>query len=809
MMEGLRRDLGLALRMLARTPGVTALAVITLALGIGANTAIFSAADALLLRPLPYPHAARIYTIGTRSRQNGENDNISIGQYLLLRSHCQACAAVAALDAGAGSNLSGGTGRPLRVSSAAVTGGYFPLLGLPLVLGRNFSAAEQAPGAAGVVIVSQSLWRQRYGGDAAILGRGVEVNGRAATIIGVAPDADGPGIDLWMPLDPHAAAVAAQGPNIETLVRLRPGVSPSQFQAELDLLSAAYHRIARKRYTRRANFWATSYHQDVVGPMASQVIMLLFAAGLVLIIACVNVGNLLLSRANTRRQEMALRTALGAGRGRLVRQLLTESVLLAIGGGALGLLLAWGLLPLLRRFLNPVSAFSIGAAPLPVAIGTNGTVLLFAFALAVVTGVLFGLVPAAQATSGDLYGAIKQEGAQTGGGRRRRRASNTLVIVEMALACTLLAAAGLVLVSFWRIAHQPVGFATNHVLTLETSLTGPRQNKPALAAVYVASALRRARRVPGVVAAAATVGIPLVRGMNGGFRASGPHPQGYGQWLPVTPEFFSTLQLPIVAGRAFTAADTAGSEPVCIVSADLARRFWPHQNPVGQQITLATPRRVVGVAAAARMMAAGYRQMFNVYVPMAQASAALFSMDNRWFSLAFLARTRGHPADSALAVERAIQAADPNQPLFGLRTLDQVRGLTLVNFRWITLLIAAFAALALVLSAIGIYGVMAHAVGQRTREIGIRLALGARQGQIQQMILGQALAVAAVGAGIGLFGAWAAASWLSSQIANVGTLNGWLLAAAVVILLLAAAVAAYRPARRAMRVDPLTALRQE
>ncbi|MGH9527597.1 MAG: FtsX-like permease family protein, partial [Terriglobales bacterium] len=290
---------------------------------------------------------------------------------------------------------------------------------------------------------------------------------------------------------------------------------------------------------------------------------------------------------------------------------------------------------------------------------------------------------------------------------------------------------------------------------------------------------------------------------------SGPHPQGYGQWLPVTPEFFSTLQLPIVAGRAFTAADDAAGEPVCIVSADLARHFWPGENPIGQQITFATPRRVVGVAAAARMMAAGYRQMFNVYVPLAQASAALFSMDSHWFSLAFLARTRGHPADSALAVERAIQAADPNQPLFGLRTLDQVRGLTLVNFRWITLLIAAFAALALVLSAIGIYGVMAHAVGQRTREIGIRLALGARQGQIQQMILGQALAVAAVGAGIGLFGAWAAASWLSSQIANVGTLNGWLLAAAVVILLLAAAVAAYRPARRAMRVDPLTALRQE
>ncbi|MGH9490650.1 MAG: ABC transporter permease, partial [Terriglobales bacterium] len=495
MTEGLRRDLGLALRMLSRTPGVTALAVITLALGIGANTAIFSAADALLLRPLPYHQAQELFTVGLRVPRGGENDAVTIGQYLFLHQHCQVCASSAALDGGSGSNLSGG-GRPLRVQSVAVTRDFFPLLGLPLVLGRNFSAADQRPGAAGVVILSQSLWRQRFGGDAAILGRGVEVNGRAATIIGVAPDADGPGIDLWMPLDPHAAAMAAQGPNIETLVRLRPGVSSGQFQAELGLLSAAYHRIAPQAYPRKGRFWPTGYRQDLTGSLAPEVMLLLIAVGLVLIIACVNVGGLLLARANARRQEMALRAALGAGRGRLLRQLLTESVLLAVIGAGLGLLLAAALLPLLRQFLAGASALSWGPAALPVAMRLDGTVLLFAFGLAVVTGILFGLVPAARATSGDLYGAIKQERGQSAG-RQRRQASNTLVIVEMALACALLAAAGLVLVSFWRIAHQPVGFATNHVLTLETSLTGPRQKEPALAAVYVASALRRARRLPG------------------------------------------------------------------------------------------------------------------------------------------------------------------------------------------------------------------------------------------------------------------------------------------------------------------------
>ncbi|MGH9534995.1 MAG: ABC transporter permease, partial [Terriglobales bacterium] len=789
-MERLWQDLGFALRMLAKAPGITVLVVLTLALGIGANTALFSAADALLLRPLPYPDAAQIYTIGTHARQGGENDEISIARYRFLRAHCRVCATAAALDASAGSNLSGG-GRSLRVNSAAVTQGYLPLMGLPLVLGRNFSPADQMPVAAAVVILSRSLWAQRFGGDPHILGQSLRVDGKLATVIGVAPDADGPGIGLWMPLDPHSPAVAEQGPNIETLIRLRPGVSARQAQAELDVLSATYRRLAPEAYPRDGRFWATSYRQDLTGPLAPEVILLLIAVGLVLIIGCVNVGNLLLSRANTRRQEMALRAALGAGRGRLLRQLLTESVLLALIGAGLGLVLAWALLPLLRQFLTGASALSLGPAPLPVAIGLNGAVLLFAFGLAAVTGILFGLAPAARATGGDLYGAIKQEGAQAGGGRRRRRASHTLVIVEMALASVLLAAAGLVLASFWRIAHKPVGFATGNVLTLETSLTGPRQQKPALAAAYIARALGRARRLPGVLSVAATVGIPLVRGMNDGFRASGRHPQGYGQWLPVTPEFFATLQLPMVAGRAFTASDNASGEPVCIVSTDLARHLWPNQNPIGQQITFTTPRRVVGVAAAARMMAAGGRQMYNVYVPLAQASARLFSMDNRWFPLAFLARTRGHPAMAAMAVEKAIQAADPGQPLYALRTLDQVRGVTLSNSRWLTWLIAAFAVLALVLGAIGIYGVMAHAVGQRTREIGIRMALGAGRGQIARMILGQALVVAGVGIVIGGIGAVAAAGWLRSQIPGVGNLNGWLLAVTAGVLFAAAAIAAY------------------
>ncbi len=811
-MGQLRQDLRFAVRMLAKTPAFTLLVVLTLALGIGANTAIFSATDALILRPLPYPHSHQLAAVGLRfPRGGGENQNITIGQYRFLRAHCRVCEHIAALDAGSGSNLTGG-GRPVRVSSAAVTHQFFLLLGLPLVLGRDFTARQQAAGAPGVVILSRKLWLQRFHGSRRVLGQSVQVNGRLATIIGVAPNADGPGIDLWAPLDPRSPAVARQGPNIATLVRLRPGVALHQAQAEFDVLSGAYHRIAGGRYGHNATFWATSYHQELVGPMAGEVLLLLYAVALVLLVACVNVGNLLLARANARRQEMALRAALGAGRGRLLRQLLTESVLLALAGASVGLLLAAAALPLLRRLLSGVNALSLGPTALPVAIHLNSTVLLFAFGLAAATGMVFGLVPASYVLSGDLHAAIKQEAAASGGGRGRRRASQILVAVEMAVACSLLAGAALVLASFLRLAKRPVGFSPGRVLTLQTALTGPRRRQPSLAANYITGALRRVRRLPGVTAAAASTGMPLVRGMNMGFTAPGTHASGYpiAQWLPVTPQFFRALRLPIVAGRAFTSTDNAGGAPVCIVSADLARHYWPRRNPIGRQIVFGTPRRVVGVAAAARLMGFGQGgQMYNVYIPLAQASPKAFALANGWFPLVFLVRTRGNPALAGLSVRRAIQSADPSQPLFALRTLEQVQGLTLADFQLITGLIAAFAILALVLGAVGIYGVMSHAVGQRRREIGIRMALGASRRRIERMILGQALAVAAVGAGLGAAGAVMASGWLRHQIPGVGALNGWLVAAAVALLMAMAAVAAYRPARQAMRLDPLEALRRE
>lgn len=462
--------------------------------------------------------------------------------------------------------------------------------------------------------------------------------------------------------------------------------------------------------------------------------------------------------------------------------------------------------------LTGVSALSLGPAALPVAIHLNPTVLLFAFGLAVATGIVFGLAPASYALGGDLHAAIKQEAAASGGGRGRRRASQILVAVEMAVACSLLAGAALVLASFLRLARRPVGFSPGHVLTLQTALAGPRRQQPSLAVRYIADALRRVRRLPGVTAAAASTGMPLVRGMNMGFTAPGTHASGYpiAQWLPVTHQFFRALRLHIVAGRAFTRADNAAGAPVCIVSADLARHYWPHQNPIGRQIVFHTPRRVVGVAAAARRIGFGQGgQMYNVYIPLEQASPKLFALANGWFPLVFLVRSRGNPALAGFSIRRAIQNADPRQPLFALRTLDHVHGLTLADFQLITALIAAFAVLACMLGAVGIYGVMSHAVGQRRREIGIRMALGASRRRIQRMILGQALAVAAVGVGFGAAGAVMASGWLRHQLPGVGALNGWLVAAAAAVLMATAAVAAYRPARRAMRLDPLAALRQE
>lgn len=810
-MEQLLQDLKYGLRMLAKSPGFSAVAILTLALGIGANTVIFSAVDALLLRPLPYPHADQIMQV-LRSYPKGDiEDGITIGSYQWLATHCRSCESVSAADGGSGGNLTGGL-QPLRVRTAQVNAQYFHLLQMPPELGRAFSAQDEANGAPGVAILSDALWRQRYGADPRIVGRTIHLDSALYTVVGIAQRATDPNVDLWTALHPNDPNVASQGPNISVTVRLQTGVTASQAQAEMTLLAAGYNR---RHPTRYANTLLLRDYQTVqLGDLKPELLMLLYAVGLVLLIACVNVANLLLSRANARRREMAVRAAIGAGRGRIIRQLLTESVLLGLIGGGVGLLLAWAGLPLLLRaapggmgefFSGP----GIGALFAVTPVRLDGSVLLFALGLAVATGILFGLAPAWQTAKIDLHASLKEEGARAGGGARRRRTQSALVVGEVALAYVLLASSALLIASFVYLERLNVGFDTHAVLTVDTALSGARQKSAAAANRYLDRAIASLESLPNVSSAAAIVGMPLVRGMNNGFRASSQTPQGYAQWLPVTPEFFRALGLKIVQGRDFAATDNAGGENVCIVSGDLARRHWPRGNALGQQIVFGKPRRIVGITAPARMMAYDMRQMENVYVPLAQASDDSFSLASGWFPVAFLIRVRGNPAGIEQAVLRRLQAVDDQQPLFGMRTLDQVRGATLGTFQFMVWLLGLFAALALILGAIGIYGVMSHAVAQRTREIGIRMALGATRGRIMALVVREALTLAAIGLAAGVVGAVLSSRLLAGMLYGVRANNAWALAAVAIVLLAVVLAACQIPARRAMRVDPTEALRYE
>ncbi|MGH9541431.1 MAG: ABC transporter permease [Terriglobales bacterium] len=812
-MERLVQDLQYALRMLAKSPGFTAVAVLTLALGIGANAVIFSAVNAILLRPLPYSHADRLFAVLSRWPRGGLQEGVFIGDYQLLAAGCRSCESVAAYVPGAGGNLTGGS-RPLRVRTEQVTADYFHVLEMPPELGRAFTAQDELTGAAGVAILSDALWRQRFGADPAIVGKAIHLDGALYTVTGVARPHSDPeaSTELWTALHPDDPRVARQGPNIGVVVRLKPGVSAGAAQAEMNLLADAYNRQHPNPY--KVGLALRGLQADLANDIKPQLLMLLYAVGLVLLIACVNVANLLLSRANERRREMAVRVAIGAGRGRIVRQLLTESVLLGLIGGGGGLLLAWAGLPLLLRsatggagefFSGPGLSQIFAASP----VRLDGRVLLYALGLAIATGILFGLAPAWQAARGDLHASLKEEGARAGGGARRRRTQSTLVVGEVALAYVLLASAALLIASFVYLARLNVGFDTHHVLTVDTSLSGARRASAATANRYLDQAIASIERLPGVTSAAAIVGMPLVRGMNDGFRATSKTPEGYAQILPVTPEFFATLGLKIAQGRGFTAADNAGGEPVCVISPDLARRHWPDGNAVGQQIVFDKPYRVVGVTAPARMMEYDMGQMENLYLPLSQFPDRALDLAAGWFPIAVLVRAQGDPAQLEQPVLRALEAVDPQQPFFGVSTLDQVRGGTLAKFQFVVLLLGLFAAVALILGAIGIYGVMAHAVAQRTHEMGIRLALGATRGRIMALVVREALLLAGIGLGIGAAASVFASRLLTDMLYGVRANNVWILLAVAAALLAVAWAACQVPARRAMGVDPSEALRHE
>jgi putative ABC transport system permease protein len=805
------RDIRFGIRMLVKNPAFTAVAVLTLALGIGANTAIFSVIDAALLRPLPYPNADRIVVL-YQLDQDKQTDNPAPADFLDLRKQSSSFAYLAA-HRGLPFNLSG-NGQPERVEGAVVTSDFFAALGVRAVQGRTIQPDLDPPGGTSVAVLGYGLWQRRFGGDANIVGRAIEVDGVSRIVVGIMPPgfAFPAGTELWTssrfaavphPLRPTEDPSALRDSHyFESFGRLKPSVTLAQATTEVDTITK---RLKQQYGDKEEGFGATliPLRQDLVGETRPALLILLGAVALVLLIACVNVANIILARGASRQKEMALRIALGAGRFHLLRHLLVESLLLALAGGALGILLAlWGLAPL--RALVPTDM--IGGAP----IALDSRVLLFTLFASLASGVLFGLIPGSRLLGTDLNVSLQEGGRGSAGGGRARRMRSALVVTEIAMAAVLLIAAGLLLRSFSRLLNVPEGFNPDHVLSLQMALPQARYPKPGDRVAFLKNTLERVDSLPGIASASAISRLPLNPGNSSRSveiegRTAPPSGDIAPDYLVVTADYFQTLGVPLLAGRTFTDRDDANALPVAIVSEATARHFWPGQDVIGKHFRGAcgddkTWCQVVGVVGDIKQHHLEQASKLAVYVPFLQ---------DPWAFFALVVRTKLEPASAASAVEGAIHSVDADEPVYNVRSMRDVEAASLSPQRLQIALIGLFAALALILACMGIYGVMAYSVAQRTNEIGVRMALGAQTGNVLGLVLGEGLRLALLGAAIGLAGSFFAARLLSGMLFGVTPSDPFTFASVAVVLVAVAMVACYVPARRATRVDPLVALRYE
>jgi putative ABC transport system permease protein len=805
------QDIRFGARMLAKNPAFTAISVLTLALGIGANTAIFGVIDAALLRPLPYPNADRIVVLYQQD-QDRQNDDPAPADFLDFRRESSSFAYLAAYR-GLPFNLSG-NGLPERVEGTVVTSDFFAALGVQALRGRTILPDLDRPGGTSVVVLSYGLWQRRFGGSADIVGRAIDIDGELRIVVGVMPlDFAYPaGSELWTssrfaapphPLRPAEDPATVRGSHyFESFGRLKPGVTLGQAATEVDTITK---RLKQQYGNDEDGFGATviPLREDLVGETRPALLILLGAVALVLLIACVNVANIVLARGASRQKEMALRIALGAGRLRLLRHFLTESTLLALAGGALGILLAiWGLQPL--RALVP--ARMIGGA----AIALDSRVLLFTLLASLASGVVFGLIPGLRLGETDVNRALQEGGRGSAGGARARRTRSALVVTEIALAAVLLTGAGLLLRSFSHLLKVPEGFNPEQVLSLQLSLPPARYPKPGDRASFVKNAVERINSLPGIAAASAISRLPLNPGNSSrSVEVEGRTPPPSGDispdYLVVTPDYFHTLVVPLLSGRTFTDRDDASALPVAIVSEATAHHFWPGEDAVGKHISGAcgdekTWCQVVGVVGDIKQHHLEQASRLAVYVPFAQ---------DPWAFFAIVVRTKLEPASAASAVEGAIHSVDRDEPVYNVRTMRDVEAASLSPQRLQIALIGLFAALALVLACMGIYGVMAYSVAQRTGEMGVRMALGAQTSNVLGLVLAEGLRLAVLGAAIGLAGSFFAARLLSGMLFGVTPSDPLTFAGVAIVLILVALLACYIPARRATRVDPLVALRYE
>jgi putative ABC transport system permease protein len=806
-MESLLSDVRYAARNLFRRPGFTIIAVITLALGIGANTAIFSAINALLLKPLPFPELDRVVAVWDKLPSRGvQRNEVTVANYLDWQSQTQSFEQLA-LYRWWSANLTG-IDPPERIQGFLVTANFLDTTGMKPIMGRNFLPEENQPGKGAVAVITHSLWQRRFGGDPNILNKKITINSITRTVVGVMPERFNfpKGAEVYAPLPMTPELMKSRGDHsYYVLGRLKPGASIPGAQAELDNITA---RLEQQFPETNKGWGATIFPivADTVRTYDTALWIMMGAVGFVLLIACANVANLMLARASGRKKEIALRTALGASRWRIVRQLLTESLIVALIGGALGVLIGfWGIDAL--RAANPAEASRF--APGWYQLGINAPVLLFTLGLSVVSGIVFGLVPALQASRTNLNDSLKEGGRQTSASSHRLRSS--LVVFEFALSLVLLVGAGLLTRSFLALVKTDPGFNPDHVLTMNLMLPAAKyKDQPARAAFYN-DLVQRVKTQPGVESAAVVNYLPL-----GGANSSdsylvegepepAPGDENDGRYRVATPDYFRTMGISIVRGRGFTDQDKAGAPPVVIVNEAFVRKHWPGADPIGKRIRFYGPlerapwMQVVGVIA-------DVKHELNLavtpeyYLPHAQ---------NPWNAMVLVAKTSVEPGSLAGALRQQVWAIDKDQPVFDVKTMQEVRSTSVAVYSFSSVMLGIFAFVALLLASIGIYGVMAFAVTQRTQEIGIRIALGARSVDVLKLVVKHGMKLALLGMVIGLAGSWAVTRFIEKLLVGVEATDLLTFSVVSVCLLVAAFVACYLPARRATKVDPLVALRYE
>ena len=808
-MENLLHDFRYAVRLLANSPSFSAIAIITLALGIGANTAIFTVVNAVLLQPLPFRDSSGLMIVAEKS--SFPIISTSYQNYIDWRDQSHS---FASLEATRGTTITlTGAGEPERLNARMVTAPLLPLLGVDARIGRTFRADEDRADGTPVVLLSYGLWQRRFGGASDVLGKSINLDSREYTIVGVLPS----GFELlqpaevFLPLTPWAATLPDDRnwhPGIIVVGRLKPGVTREQARTGMVIIT--------KRLEQQYPDYNTGTSADVV-PLQEQMvqnirpglILLLGAVSFVLLIACANVANLLLARAASRGREVAIRTSMGATRGRVVRQLLTESVLLSLAGGLLGLLFVWA-------SLGPLLKISAGTVPQVFSVGLDRSVLVFTILVSVITGLVFGIAPALRTTKIDLRETLNEGSRGSTAGPGQYRLHGSLISIEIALAMSLLVGSGLLLRSFSRMQEVSLGFQADHLLVADLPLSESAYAKPEQRYGFYDRLIERSRTLPGVRAAAAASFLPVSGG--GGlihFNITGHPPKTAHDYVAagyraVTANYFETLGVPLLQGRLIRSADNEKSPSVVVINAAMAHVYFPNENPLGKRMQIgATPdnqiptMEIVGVVGDVTQ-GLGLEPKAEMYIPYRQLDQLL-----PIFQMSIVLRTAGDPHLQAVALRSALAEIDPNQPLVKVRTMEDNMATTIAQPRFRTWLIGIFAALALTLAAVGIYGVTSYSVTQRTSEIGIRVALGAQPADVFRILVGEGLRFALIGVAVGLVGALVFTRLLASFLYGTSAADPLIFTSVVLLMIAISVVASFFPARRATRVDPMVALRHE